>query len=202
MTPERLDRAFFARPTEVVAEDLVGCRLSRRTTDGLVGGVIVETEAYGGPEDAASHAALYPRSRATIMGSQPGTAYVYRSYGIHSCFNVVAKREGGVGAVLIRAVEPTLGMELMRVRRGTRADVDLCRGPGRLCQAFAITTADAYEDVVVSDNLWFGPRDTLLAVSRSSRVGITRGVDALWRFFVDGSRFVSAARAVPRRAVR
>ena len=198
MTPDRLDRAFFARPTALVAEELIGCGLYRRSSDGLVGGVIVETEAYGGPEDPASHAALYPRARATIMGSEPGTAYVYRSYGIHSCFNVVAKVAGGVGAVLIRAVEPTIGVELMRLRRGAKADTDLCRGPGRLCEAFAITSADAYTDVVVSDDVQFLSKDTLPVVSRSSRVGITRAVEAPWRFFVEGSRFVSSARVTSR----
>ena len=198
MSVERLDRAFFARPTEVVAEALVGCRLLRRTTDGLVGGVVVETEAYGGPEDLASHAALYPRSRATIMGSEPGTVYVYRSYGIHSCFNVIAKVGGGVGAVLIRAVEPTAGAELMRLRRGARADTDLCRGPGRLCQAFAITTTEANMDVVVSDDLWFGAPEAPRVVLRSTRIGITRAVDVPWRFFVEGSRFVSATQATSR----
>lgn len=198
MTPERLDRAFFTRPTDQVAEELVGCALFRRTADGLVGGVVVETEAYGGPEDLASHAAIYPRSRATIMGSQPGTAYVYRSYGVHSCFNVVSKLVDGVGAVLIRALEPTTGLDLMRFRRGERAETDLCRGPGRLCQAFAITTSDAYTDVVASDDLWFEPRGAPPIVSRSTRVGITRAVSTPWRFFVDGSRFVSAGRTTPR----
>lgn len=177
---------------------MVGCALFRRTADGLVGGVVVETEAYGGPEDLASHAAIYPRSRATIMGSQAGTAYVYRSYGVHSCFNVVANLAGGVGAVLIRAVEPTVGVGLMQLRRGDRAGADLCRGPGRLCLAFAITLADAYTDVVVSDDLWFGPRDVLLVVSRSTRVGISRAVGTPWRFFVHGSRFVSADRITSR----
>lgn len=198
MTPERLDRSFFTRPTEQVAEELVGCALFRRTADGLVGGVVVETEAYGGPEDLASHAAIYPRSRATIMGSQPGTAYVYRSYGVHSCFNVVSKLVDGVGAVLIRALEPTTGLDLMRLRRGGRAETDLCRGPGRLCQAFAITTSDAYTDVVASDDLWFEPRGAPPIVSRSTRVGITRAVSTPWRFFVDGSRFVSSGRTTPR----
>ena len=198
MTPDRLDRDFFARPAEHVAEELVGCRLYRETADGLVAGVVVETEAYGGLEDAASHAALYTRARASIMGSQPGTVYVYRSYGIHDCFNVVANVAGGLGAVLVRAVEPTLGVELMRLRRGPRADADLCRGPGRLCQAFAITTADAYTDVVASDDLWLGARDAPPVVSRSGRVGITRAVAAPLRFFVDGSPFVSATRVTSR----
>lgn len=182
----------------MVAEELIGCGLYRRSGDGLVGGVIVETEAYGGPEDPASHAALYPRARAAIMGREPGTAYVYRSYGIHDCFNVVAKPVGEVGAVLVRAVEPTIGLDVMRRRRGGRTEVDLCRGPGRLCQAFGITKEDDDTDVVVSDDLWLGHRDVLPVVCRSSRVGITRAVDVPWRFFVDRSRFVSAARAISR----
>lgn len=196
MCPDRLDRAFFDRPTDTVAEALLGCMLYRRTEDGLVGGVVAETEAYGGLDDPASHAAMYTRSRASVMSSQPGTAYVYRSYGIHHCFNVVAKPEGGVGAVLLRAVEPTTGIDLMRSRRGTSADRDLCRGPGRLCQAFAISVADTLTDVVGRDDLWLERASVVPSVARSPRIGITREVERPWRFFVVGSPFVSKSRLV------
>lgn len=194
MSPDRLDREFFARPTEVVAADLVGCGLFRKTDGGLVGGLIVETEAYGGLEDPASHAAMYTRSRAAVMASPPGTAYVYRSYGIHSCFNVVAKPRGGVGAVLLRAVEPVIGMELMRARRGAQSDRDLCRGPGRLCQAFAISVGDSLTNVVARDDLWLTHLRTVPDVARSRRIGITRAVEKPWRFFLADSPYVSSTR--------
>lgn len=196
MSRERLDRAFFARPTEVVAQALVGCGLYRRTDEGLVGGTIVETEAYGGPEDPASHAALYPRSRAAVMASRPGTLYVYRSYGIHNCLNVVSKPIGAIGAVLIRAIEPTVGIELLRARRGPRPDRDLCRGPGRVCQAFAIDLCDALTDIVDRDDLWLEPRAASPSLRRSPRVGITRAVAVEWRFFAGDSPFVSGDRMV------
>ena len=196
MCRDRLTRSFFARPTEIVAEALLGCELYRRTVEGLVGGVIVETEAYGGLDDPASHAAMYTRSRASVMASRPGTAYVYRSYGVHHCFNVVAKPEGSVGAVLVRAVEPTTGIDLMRSRRSTSSDRDLCRGPGRLCQAFAIELPDTLTDVVARDDLWLEAAKSEPFVSRSPRVGITRAVERPWRFFVPGSPFVSKGRVV------
>ncbi len=197
MGTDRLGRAFFIRPTEVVAEELIGCSVFRRTDDGLVGGVIVETEAYGGAEDAASHAAIYPRSRASVMASAPGTVYVYRSYGIHCCLNIVSKPLDSVGAVLLRAVEPTTGLELMRARRPGRADRDLCRGPGRVCRALGITLADAMIDVVAHGDLWIEPSEKTLCVSATPRVGITRAVDVPWRFAAAGSPFVSAMRTVP-----
>lgn len=198
MTPDadRLDRAFFARPTEVVAEALVGCRLFRETADGLVAGRIIETEAYGGPTDPASHAAMYPRSREAVMASAPGTVYVYRSYGIHACMNVVAKEEGAVGAVLLRAVEPTMGLDLMRHRRRGCSDRDLSRGPGRLAQAFAIGLADDGSDVVARDDLWIDATRSNVVVARSQRVGITRAVEREWRFTEAGSPFVSGRRVV------
>ena len=190
----RLDRVFFARPTEVVAEALVGCWLVRETQEGLVAGRIVETEAYGGPADPASHAAMYPRSREAVMASAAGTVYVYRSYGVHACLNVVAKVDGAVGAVLIRAVQPCGGIALMRRRRGDVPDRDLCRGPGRLTQAFAITIVDSMTDVVARDDLWLEPAEGNAVVVRSPRVGITRAVDREWRFTEAASPFVSGRR--------
>jgi DNA-3-methyladenine glycosylase len=142
--PPPLPRAFYARPTLEVARALIGKTLWRRSdgdnaeddSEGVTGGIIVETEAYIAPIDAAAHGykGLTPRTR--VMFGPPGYAYVYRSYGMHFCVNLVTEREGIATAVLLRALQPTVGLELIHQRRGPAiGDRDLARGPGRLCQA-------------------------------------------------------------------
>lgn len=135
----------YGVPAADLAPRLIGCTLLRTLPDGeRVGGVIVETEAYTGPEDLASHAAGGRRTaRNESMWAEPGTAYVYFTYGMHFCFNVSCYRKDHPAAVLVRAIEPTEGLEVMRRLRTkpdakTMPDRDLCRGPGRLCQALAI----------------------------------------------------------------
>lgn len=181
--PDRLLRDFFTRPTEVVARELIGCTLVHSKNGELVSGRIVETEAYGDETDLASHAAVYRRSRTEIMCSEPGTVYVYRSYGVHFCFNIVAHLPGRAGAVLIRAVEPRLGRALMTARRQNGAALGLTNGPGRLAQAFAFTLEDTGKDVVVSDDLSVMPATVVGRIQVSARIGITRDVDRLWRFY-------------------
>ena len=127
---EPLPREFFARDTEVVARDLLGVWLLRSSSDGLAGGPIVEVEAYGGPEDKASHTRAGRTKRTEPMFGEVGHAYVYLVYGMHNCLNVVAYREREAGAVLIRAIEPRVGVELMRARRGGRSDPDSRLGRG------------------------------------------------------------------------
>src|SRR5688500_6435355 len=131
---EALNRGFFARSVHEVAPGLIGCTL---LVDG-VGGRIVEAEAYH-HEDPASHSYGGPTNRHRSMFGPPGHAYVYRSYGIHWCLNLVCEEEGEAAAVLIRALEPTHGLDLMRARRGLDDERLLCAGPGRLCQALAVT---------------------------------------------------------------
>jgi DNA-3-methyladenine glycosylase len=188
---DRLDRAFFARSTVAVARDLLGCVLVRTSHGRTVSGRIVETEAYGDETDLASHAAVYQRTRIEIMRADPGTAYVYRSYGVHYCFNIVAHEPGEAGAVLIRAVEPLDGREVMAERRGVPVDGPLTSGPGRLGEAFALHKSDTGVDVVTSDeiSLLRGPRPANLGAS--ARIGITRDVDRLWRFFDEASGWLS-----------
>jgi DNA-3-methyladenine glycosylase len=188
---DRLDRAFFTRSTVTVARDLLGCVLMRTAQGVTVSGRIVETEAYGDETDLASHAAVYQRTRIGIMRAEPGTVYVYRSYGVHYCFNIVAHNPGEAGAVLIRAVEPIAGVQTMAERRGVPVEGPLTNGPGKLGQAFALHMSDTGVDAVTSDEIYLlgGPRPAKLGAS--ARIGITRDVDRLWRFFDESSGSLS-----------
>ncbi len=194
-----LGAEFFGRPARDVAPELIGCLL---TCAGATG-TIVEVERYE-QWDAASHSFRGPRPRAQTMFGPPGRLYVYRSYGIHWCLNVVCDATGVGSAVLIRAVEPVSGIALMESRRRTAVRRDLCRGPGRLTQAFGITgildgaplSADAASDGVAIT----APAQHPGPVARSRRIGITRDADRLWRYFLDGSPWVSGPRQVRQAA--
>ncbi len=180
-----LDSGFFRRHSTDVAPDLIGVRL---TVDG-VGGVIVETEAYD-RTDPASHAFRGPNATNAAMFGPPAHAYVYHSYGIHWCLNFVCGPEPG-GAVLIRALEPTVGVEIMSARRRTTDPMKLCAGPGRLCQALAITRATHNglpldEPPFALSRAWGGAR-----VASGRRIGITKGADTPWRFGLAQSPYLS-----------
>jgi DNA-3-methyladenine glycosylase len=191
-TPYRhLPRDFFARETRLVARALLGQVVVHDTADGLTAGRIVETEAYLGPDDLASHAATRRKERIAIMWREPGTAYIYRSYGIHAMLNVVAQPAGAIGAVLIRALEPVDGILVMQQRRGTDDLRALCSGPGKLCQAMAIRLDQQGTDLVTSDSLWFAPGDPVSDISVSGRIGISQAKDDPWRYWETGSPFVS-----------
>jgi DNA-3-methyladenine glycosylase len=189
-----IGRDFFARSVHEVAPELVGATL---LVDG-VGGTIVEVEAYD-QEDPASHgyAGLTPRNAA--MFGPPGHAYVYRSYGIHWCLNLVCEHEGRASAVLVRALEPTVGLDVMRARRGLEAERLLCAGPGRLCQALGVTRA---HDALPLDEQPFAlaARTGEPEVLAGPRIGITRAAELPWRYVAAGSRFLS--RPPPGRARR
>jgi DNA-3-methyladenine glycosylase len=170
-----------------VAPALIGCTL---LVDG-VGGKIVEVEAYDG-EDPASHGYGGRTARNASMFGPPGHAYVYRSYGIHWCLNLVCEEDGAPAAVLVRALEPTLGLETMRVRRGLEDARLLCAGPGRLCQAVGVTGA---HDGLPLDRPPFAvlPAAEAPEVLVGPRVGITRAAELPWRYGLAGSRFLSRA---------
>jgi DNA-3-methyladenine glycosylase len=185
-----IGREFFARSVHEVAPDLIGATL---LVDG-VGGVIVEVEAYD-QEDPASHGYAGRTPRNAAMFGPPGRAYVYRSYGIHWCLNLVCEQEGRPSAVLLRALEPTAGIDVMRARRGMEDERLLCAGPGRLCQALAVTRD---HDGLALDEPPFalagrGREAEILAVPR---IGITRAASLPWRYVAAGSRYLS--RPVPR----
>lgn len=197
MAPEaliRLDTAFIERPTLIVARALIGCVVVSNLLDGVTTGRIVETEGYCGPTDPASHAAKTRRGRVSVMWGPPGIAYVYRSYGLHTMLNVVTESDGVAGAVLIRAVEPLTGIDVMRQRRRLESIRLLGSGPGRLCQALGITLEDQGVDLIDDDRLWIAAAAAAPAVSAGTRIGITRGIEHHWRFFETGSRWVSAHR--------
>ena len=182
-----LGREFFARSVHEVAPELVGCTL---VVDG-VGGRIVEIEAYDG-EDPASHGFRGRTKRNRSMFGPPGHAYVYRSYGVHWCLNLVCDAEGRAEAALVRALEPTRGLDVMRRRRGVADERLLCSGPGRLCQALGVTRE---HDGLALDRRPFAvlaaPQD--VEVVRGPRVGISRAVELPWRYGLAGSPFLSRA---------
>jgi DNA-3-methyladenine glycosylase len=180
-----LDPGLFAGDVVAAARALIGATL---TLDG-VGGIIVETEAYD-HEDPASHSFSGPTPRNAAMFGPPGRAYVYRSYGIHWCLNIVCGGIGHGAAVLIRAIEPTCGLETMRERRGLADPRLLCAGPGRLCQALGITRAhDGLPIDTPPFRLEAGAGAVDLVVG--PRIGISRGREAPWRFGLAGSRYLS-----------
>ena len=178
-------RDFFDRPVVEVARDLVGWTVRH----GETAGVIVETEAYHQIEPAChAYVGLTPRT-STLFGP-PGIAYVYRSYGIHALLNAVCEPEGTGAAVLIRALEPTDGLDVMRGRRGLERPEDLCSGPGKLTQALGIGL-DLNGTDLLGGPIGLEPPDEVAEVVIGTRIGITRAVELPWRFCAVGSRSVS-----------
>ena len=182
-----IGREFFARSVHEVAPDLIGVTL----LVGGVGGRIVEVEAYH-HEDPAAHGYRGRTERNATMFGPPGYAYVYRSYGIHWCVNFVCEPVGSASAVLIRALEPTHGVEVMRERRGLDDLRTLCSGPGKLCQALGITRE---HDGLPLDRPPFElqARAEEPEIVQGPRIGISKAVDLPWRYAEAGSRYLSRA---------
>jgi DNA-3-methyladenine glycosylase len=183
-----VNREFFDRSVHEVARDLIGCHLAV----GETAGVIVETEAYEA-SDPACHAYIGRTARNEVLFGPPGHAYVYLSYGIHNLLNFVTEPEGTASAVLIRALEPIEGIELMRERRGRDEIEQLCSGPGKLSEALGVDLslngADLFEPpfrLAERGETWNGA-----AIVASERIGITKAAELPWRYCAAGSRFVS-----------
>jgi DNA-3-methyladenine glycosylase len=193
-----VNRSFFDRSVHEVARDLIGCELAV----GETAGVIVETEAYEAA-DPACHAYIGRTARNEVLFGPPGHVYVYLSYGIHSLLNFVTEPEGSASAVLVRALEPTEGIDLMRERRGRKARArasatrlaleQLCSGPGKLTEALGVDLSlngsDLFEppfELADRDPAWENPE-----ITASPRIGISKAADLPWRYCVSGSRFVS-----------
>ena len=192
---------FYRRPTLDVARDLIGKVLVHKTGKGITAGAIVEVEAYIGEDDPACHAAPGPTERNAPLYGAPGRAYVYLNYGLHDMMNVVTEPAGHPAAVLIRALEPLDGLELMRKRRSNApwrkgkppvADHELCRGPGNLCRAMGITLADNTRLLTRGPLTIHDRRLSMGPVVWSKRIGIRVGTEHDWRATVAGHRSVSA----------
>ncbi len=195
MSRKKLSRSFYLQPTLDVARELLGMYIVHRTHRGRLSGRIVEVEAYLGALDPASHAYRGLTSRNEVMFRKGGHLYVYFTYGMHFCSNVVTEGEGTGHAVLLRAVEPVEGVPVLARHRGVNPMVieQLCSGPAKLCQAFGITREHNGTDLC-GETLWIEQRDRPLSgdlIGVSTRVGVSMGKEQQWRFFLKGSRFVS-----------
>ena len=186
------DLAFFQVPASELAPQLLGKVLVHRTKQGVTKGRIVEVEAYEGAEDLASHAARGETPRSKIMFGEAGVSYVYFTYGMHHCFNVVCEKSGLPGAVLIRALEPLDGIDLMKKRRKKKELIDLCSGPAKLCEAMGIGLQEngkslfgrelylVYGEIIAKKKICSGPR-----------IGIRKSIDLPWRFWLKDNPHVS-----------
>ena len=196
--PRVMDRAELPIDTAELARFLVGKMLVRTLAEGVAGGRIVETEAYG-VGDPAGHAyrGMTPRNRALFL--ERGHAYVYLAYGVSFMLNLSSETPGVGAGVLIRAIEPTIGIAIMERNRGAERLRDLARGPGRLCEAFGITRArdNACDLTSTASSLWIGDDGTPAAqIGDSVRIGLTKGAEARLRYFVAGSRHLSGSRSL------
>ncbi len=203
LTSPRLRRWFFARDPVTLARDLLGRVLFYTTAEGLLAGRIVETEAYTGADDAASHAFRGRTARNAVMFGPAGHAYVYFTYGMHYCLNVTAGGSGRAGAVLLRALEPLAGIAIMRARGDRGPEMRVLSGPGKIGRAFGLTLEDNGRDFTRGP-LGFAAGSPVAdrEVEVSRRIGITRAVELPYRFAVIGNPSVSGRRphpALPRR---
>ena len=192
----KLNRKFYLKSADELAPALLGKVLVHKTAEGVTSGIIVETEAYIGPDDKGAHSCGgVPTPRTAVMYGQGGFAYVYLIYGMYSCFNVVANVKDKPEAVLIRALEPLDGVELMQKRRASDKLENLCSGPGKLCSALGITRELSGADLCKSELFILDkPELATSNIAVSPRINIDYAEeyrDVLWRYFVKGNKFVS-----------
>ena len=207
MTTGLIPREFLGRPAQEVAPDLLGCVFVHETADGLVAVALTEVEAYAGEVDPASHAYRGRTVRTAVMFGPAGHAYVYFTYGMHFCVNVVCMPPGTASAVLLRAGQVIAGEELARARRGPASTPrDLARGPARLCQALGIDRrldgadlSDEASPLRLRKAVATVRSEEKTAIHTGPRVGVREGADVPWRFWLDGAATVSAYRPYARR---
>ena len=207
MTTGLIPREFLGRPAQEVAPDLLGCVFEHETADGLVAVALTEVEAYAGEADPASHAYRGRTGRNAVMYGPAGHAYVYFTYGMHFCVNVVCMPPGTASAVLLRAGQVIAGEELARARRGPASTPrDLARGPARLCQALGIDRrldgadlCDEASPLRLRKAVATVRSEEKTAIHTGPRVGVREGADVPWRFWLDGAATVSAYRPYVRR---
>lgn len=188
---EKIHKRFFNKSTLEVAKALLGCYLISKSNEGEAIGKIVETEAYL-KNDPASHSFTGKTERNKAMFGPPGRAYVYFTYGMYHCFNVVTETEGVGEAVLIRALEPIKGLEIMKKRRKTGKVTNLCSGPAKLVQALGINKEHNHIDLTNSNlRLCLGEKINPKEVFQTTRIGISKGADLPYRFMIKNNPFVS-----------
>jgi DNA-3-methyladenine glycosylase len=193
MDTQTLTREFFEQPPLVCAREMLGCTLRW----GKTAGVIVETEAYAEHGDEASHSFVRAATRAFIQERPPGTLYIYLNYGVHWLLNFLTKADGTRGFVLIRALQPVSGLDLMRRRRGLDQDRMLCSGPGKLTQALGITERWHGKDFFSIPGVSLTRNAQRPTIAADRRIGITKSPDFEWRFFIANSEYVSLKRGKP-----
>jgi len=189
-----IEPLFYKRDTVSVAHDLLGKNLVRRLADSLLIGRIVETEAYRGSDDPASHSFRGMTKRNEVMFGKPGKAYVYFTYGNHYCLNIVIEEEGVPAAVLIRAIEPLEGIEEMRKNRGVENILEIASGPGKLTRAFQITKSENGSDVTKMSSLLTlceAIENQQFEIVKTTRIGIKVATELPWRFYIRGNPYIS-----------
>jgi DNA-3-methyladenine glycosylase len=189
-----LPESFFARDTATVAKELLGKKLIRYIKNHRTVCRVIETEAYYGSNDPASHAARGKTPRSSIMFGPPAVAYVYFNYGVHYLFNVVTEKEGVAGAVLIRALEPLEGIEQLLANRPVKQIEQLTSGPGKLTQALSITSKDNGSSLLGSSFCFSESDYQHFSIEQAPRIGISNGQHLLLRFYISGNKFVSQSR--------
>jgi DNA-3-methyladenine glycosylase len=194
----KLPRSFYNRPTLKVARDLLGTHLVFRTEEGRMAARIVEVEAYIGQDDPACHAAPGPTDRNRVMYGKPGFSYVYFVYGMYHCFNVVTEAKGYPAAVLIRAAEPVDGVGLLRHNSPKSLERTILSGPGKLCRAFGLTTHHSAMDLTGTELFLTEGSEEVGAIVCSERIGIKKGTELPYRFFLEDSGAVSGPKAKSR----
>lgn len=193
-----LPRSFYEGDSREVARNLLGQVLVRESEEGIAAGIIVETEAYLGKRDDAAHSYKGATERVRVLFGEKGAAYIYLIYGVYHCLNIASGPAGEPECVLIRALEPVEGLELMARRRGTEKVRDLCRGPGRLCQALAIGRSLYGADVTKPGPLYIREGRRPEKILSTPRIGIDYAFhtkDEPWRYIVSGSPFVSGPKS-------